>query len=288
MSWTRKNKPSRALRARLPEARPTLPEVGRVDLHMHTNRSDGRHPPEEVLARCAAARLDVVAITDHDLPGPFSAGVHEVGGRSVRVIAGTELSGTHGGRELHLLVYFPGEMPESFAEFLRSRARERAERYDRGLDALGLDAARADTGARAGDRALTRHHIYRALRDAGRAPEPHAAWSLIHARVPLLSLTFVEAIRVARAAGGLTVWAHPQLADATAWIDVFVAAGLHGVELLRPTVDRRVRNGLKTLADKHRLVASGGSDWHGWSEGELGAFAFQGERAAQFLARLDA
>src|SRR5256885_178306 len=79
-------------------------DPGRVDLHMHTDRSDGRYPPEEVLARAVARRLDVIAVTDHDLPNVIAAGTHAVAGRTIRVIAAVELSGNHAGREFHLLV----------------------------------------------------------------------------------------------------------------------------------------------------------------------------------------
>ncbi|MFZ5482473.1 MAG: PHP domain-containing protein [Myxococcota bacterium] len=256
---------------------------------MHTDRSDGRYAPDEVLRRCAKGRLDLVAVSDHDLPNALPPGVHELEGHRVRVLAAAEVSGNHAGREFHLLVYFPGEMPEAYRAFLRGRAALRADRYDAAVDRLGFaDVPRADDAARAGDRSLTRYHLYRALRDTGHVKDAREGFRLLggDAIVPLIDLPFVEAIRLARAAGGLTSWAHPSLDDAQLYAKTFVAAGLQGLEGVRPSLDRRTRNGLKTLAQKHGLLLTGGSDWHGWDGGELGRFAVTGERARAFARTL--
>ena len=96
---------------------PAFAPSTRFDLHLHSLRSDGRFSPEEVLARCAAGGLDVVAITDHDLTLPVPAGKHTFGGRTVTLLAGAEISGMYEGVEYHLLVYFPGQAPEGFRDF---------------------------------------------------------------------------------------------------------------------------------------------------------------------------
>jgi predicted metal-dependent phosphoesterase TrpH len=278
------SRPGRSLAA------PRVDGPGRIDLHMHSDRSDGRFPPEEVLARAARGKLDLVAVCDHDLPNVIPAGVHSVDGHDVRVVAAAEVSGTHADRELHLLVYFPGHMPDDFVAWLRGRAQERADRYSAGAANLGIaEVPPPDADARAGLRSLTRHHLYRAMKDAGHAPDARAAFARLADAVPRISLSFVDAIRAARAAGGLTVWAHPSLTDAQAWAGIFAAAGLQGLEGVRPQLDRRTRNGLKTVADAHGLMLTGGSDWHGWGgEGELGTFAVTGERARAFVDALDA
>lgn len=258
----------------------------RLDLHCHTDRSDGRWPPEGLLPRAAARGLDVLAPTDHDLPPPVPPGTHTVAGRAIRVLAATEVSGAWQGREQHLLVYFPGEMPVDFAAWLTHRAAARARRYDEAIRRLGVDLPPADADARAGRRALTRHHLARALVDAGLVPTLSGAFQRIAPVMPLIDLDFREAIGIARAAGGFPSWAHPALDDAQAWITTFVDAGLRGLEALRPRAPRPTRNGLARLAKRHRLLLTGGSDWHGWGDGELGHYAVSGEHAAAFLAAL--
>lgn len=264
-------------------------DPGRIDLHMHTSRSDGKLPPEELLAQALRGKLDLVAVADHDLPNVLTAGVHSDGRHSLRVVAAAELSGSHAGREFHLLVYFPGEMPAEFRAFLEGRARARAVRYDAAVVRLGGDLPPADADAHAGQRSLTRNHLYAALKASGRVRDAREGYGLLAGSdiVPLIDLTFIEAIAIARAAGGVTSWAHPSLNDAQAHTATFVAAGLEALEGVRPHLDRRTRNGLKNLADKHELLLTGGSDWHGWNEPPLGTFAVTGERARAFVARLD-
>jgi predicted metal-dependent phosphoesterase TrpH len=108
----------------------------RADLHSHSLRSDGAHPAELVLAQALAAGLTLFALTDHDVEPALPAGRHEAGGEALHLVHGAEVSGLYAGRELHLLVYFPGEMPDGFRAFLRGRCAARAVRFDAAAAAL--------------------------------------------------------------------------------------------------------------------------------------------------------
>jgi len=248
----------------------------RLDLHMHTLRSDGHASPSAVLAAAAAGQLDVIAITDHDLAPEIPAGIHEVNGRSVRVLAGVEISTMHEDEELHLLVYFPGEMPPSFAQWCTGRAQWRARWFDAAMEIVGLDA-RADEDALAGRRSLTRVHMARAVVDAGMVPDMTTAFRawIGHAagHVPHIDLSFSEAISIARDAGGWTSWAHPGLAMAQAWAPAFASQGLHALEAWRPRGGKHRRDSLHRLANRHGLAITGGSDHHGGGGRPLGSFA---------------
>ncbi len=236
----------------------------------------------------ARGGIDVLALSDHDLPSALAAGVHEVEGHRIRVIAAAEVSGAHAGREFHLLVYFPGSPPPEAVAFLRTRAASRAVRFNEAAERLNIPD-RADVAAVEGSRALTRFHLAAALTEAGVVKRPSDAWSLLRGdTVPLIDFAFVDAIALARKWGGLTSWAHPALADANAHLATFAAAGLQGLEVSRPGLPKPTRNGLKRLAKRFNLLITGGSDWHGWWPGKLGDFRFDGEHAEQFLARLDA
>ena len=246
-----------------------------------------------MLARALASNLDVLALTDHDLPPVLACGAipRAAGARPLRIIHGAEITGTHAGREYHLLVYFPTRMPEDFTEFCRSRARFRALRFDVSCERLGLPD-RAPAEAHAGERALTRHHLAVALMatpEAGKVRTWMDCYTLLKdpRTVPLCDLAFTEAIQIARAAGGFTSWAHPPLPDAQLHTAAFAAAGLQALEGVRPRTDKPTRNGLKRLATKHRLLLTGGSDWHGWTD-DFGHFALAGEHADRWLAALDA
>lgn len=243
----------------------------RFDLHLHTDRSDGRFDAAEVLLRCARGGLDVVAITDHDLPPDLRPGVHVLQGRELTLLAGAEVSGMHDGREHHLLVYFPGEIPQGFAAFCRDQCVERATRYAEAVERLAVPGLAApDDGARRGDHALTRLHLAQQLVANGHARGVQDAFarylSESHGKVPPLSLAFVDAIRLARAFGGLTSWAHPPLPAVERYVAELAAAGLQGLEVLRPGVSADERKRLRKIAQRHGLYLTGGSDWHGWTE----------------------
>jgi len=265
-----------------------LPPGARFDLHMHSDRSDGRLEPSAVLRAAVDGGLHAFSLTDHDLAPALPAGRQQVGLKTIHVLHGAEISGHHEGIELHLLVYFAGPMPESFRAFCLERTRRRVDRYDGAIARLGLsDLAPADEVAREGKRALTRLHLAQALVEAGHVPNVQAAFDRYlgskYGLVPLIDLSFIDAIRGARAAGGVTSWAHPDLEQAREWVPTFMEAGLQGLEGLRPGFGRRQRNAFRRLAREHGLFLTGGSDFHGWYPGRLGDFGVYRRELSGFL-----
>lgn len=263
----------------------------RLDLHMHSSLSDGRLSPQRVLERCARGGLDVISLTDHDLPPALAAGDHTVAGRRIRVLHGVELSTMHEGTEQHLLVYFRDQMPTDFAEFCRRLVVARADRYDEARENIGLPGIpAADEAARRGDRALTRTHLAQALVQAGHArtkDEAFDRWIGEHAGlVPPVAVDFLDALDTARAAGGVTSWAHPSLRRVQSWGKTFAEAGLDALEVFRPSHGRNRREALLQQAWRHGLHMTGGSDYHGWRPGELGAFSMSGRQARPLAHRL--
>lgn len=268
---------------------PALFECARCDLHVHTNRSDGRYPFDEVLRRAAARALDVLAVTDHDAP-PDAWGPQTVDGHPVHLVAGAEVSVRLGDTEQHILVYFPGAVPDGFRALCAAQRELRARRWDDARAKLQLDAPPA-AEARAGDRSLTRFHLAQAMVAAGRAPTIGQAFRQVlgdDRRVVDNPFPAADAlIGAARALGGLPVWAHPGRRETDRWLDGLAAAGLVGVEAFRPANNAADRKYLRKRAQALGLVLTGGSDWHGWHEPPLGTFAVTGERARAFVARLD-
>lgn len=264
----------------------------RFDLHLHSTRSDGRLSPDVLLAACSAGGLDVVALTDHDLAAEVPVGQQQVGGRTITVIAGAEISGVHDGVEQHLLVYFRGEPPPDFRAFCTTRCRERAARYAEGVERLGFaDLPRPDDAAWAGSRALTRQHLAEALVARGHARDLREAFRRYvgdaHPTVPPVSLSFRDAITIAREAGGLTSWAHPSVGMMERHLGAFVAAGLQGVEIERPGLLASEKRRMKALARAHGLFVTGGSDWHGGAV-PVGLFAVDRSALDGFLAAFEA
>lgn len=259
-------------------ASPGLSLKARVDLHTHSLHSDGKYAPAVVLRRAALGGLNVLAITDHDLPPSLPWGAVRVAGAELRVVHGVEISATHRGTEQHLLVWFPEQMPEAFAAWCRSLCAARAERYAEAVRSIGLDGLSEPTeDAWRGERSLTRYHLASALVEAGHASGLGVAFARWAGEgcgyVPTIRLELRDAIGVAREAGGYTSWAHPDPDQAKVWVAELAAAGLHALEAHRPGLNRAFREDLARLGFKHGLGVTGGSDWHGWVPGALGGFS---------------
>jgi len=204
------------------------------------------------------------------------------------LLAGAEVSGTHQGVEYHLLVYFRGPVPTPFQTFCKERCRHRAKRYEAMRLATALPHLQpAHDAAKHGQCALTRLHLAQDLLRSGHVASVQEAFDrylgsqLGH--VPLVDLTYIEAIEVARAHGGLTSWAHPTLAEAQRHIMEFKEAGLQGIEAVRPGLRSSQQRALRRLAKKHGLFVTGGSDWHGWHPGAVGSFSVQLQQVSSFL-----
>ena len=246
----------------------------RTDLHVHSSASDGTDPPAEVMRRAALAGLDVVALTDHDTVAGHAEARAAAG--PVTLLPGMELSCRLDGRSLHLLAYvFDPDQPDLAAELTRIRddrvLRARA-MVDRLAD-LGVDVSWEQVAAIAGQAVVGRPHIARAMAASGAIASPREAFTRDwiadggRAYVGRYALDPARAIGLVRAAGGVTVLAHPRAGRDTRVTDEQIsrlaAAGLAGLEVFHPDQSDAERARLLALASGLGLVATGGSDDHG-------------------------
>jgi len=248
----------------------------RIDLHSHSTASDGTDPPAEVMRRARAAGLDVIALTDHDtLAG------HDEARRALppglALVPGMELSGRLGGHSVHLLAYHVDPAHAGLAEQLAAITTDRLRRGQdmvARLRELGVDVTWEQVAAIAGGGVVARPHIARAMVEAGAIARPEQAFTPEwigaggRAYVSRYALDPEEAIRLVSAAGGVSVLAHPGLAE-RGWVidddtvERLAGAGLGGLEVYHPDQDDAQRLRLAGLAAALGLVASGGSDDHG-------------------------
>ena len=260
----------------------------RADLHVHSSASDGTDPPAEVMRRAARARLDVVALTDHDTVAGHAEARAAAG--SVTLVPGMELScrldnpsrGVPGGssprgwQSLHLLAYlFDPDQPGLAAELARIRDDRvlRARAMVDKLAGLGVDISWDQVAAIAGQAVVGRPHIARAMAASGAIASPREAFTRDwiadggRAHVDRYALDPARAIGLVRAAGGVAVLAHPRAGRDT-WVSAgqiagLAAAGLAGLEVFHPDQSDAERVRLLALASDLSLVATGGSDDHG-------------------------
>jgi predicted metal-dependent phosphoesterase TrpH len=248
----------------------------RADLHSHSTASDGTTSPADVMARAAAAGLDVIALTDHDtVAGHAQAAAALPPG--LTLLPGMELSCRLQGHSVHVLSYlFDPADPELAAQTARIRDSRvtRAREMVRRLADLGVPVTWEQVTDIAGGGVIGRPHVARALAAAGAVATPADAFTPEWigpggpAYVARYALDPVAAVALVRAAGGVTVLAHAR-GDARGWaipddvIAELAAAGLTGLEINHPQHSEPVREQLRALAASLRLIPSGGSDDHG-------------------------
>jgi predicted metal-dependent phosphoesterase TrpH len=247
----------------------------RADLHVHSNASDGTDSPAEVMRRAALAGLDAVALTDHDTVAGH-AQARQARPDALTLVPGMELSGQLDGHSLHLLAYLFDPRHQELAEqtqAIRADRELRARAMVRALTDLGVAISWEQVAAIAGTGVVGRPHIARALVASGAIAEPGQAFTRDwigaggRAYVERYALDAARAIRLVRAAGGVTVLAHPRAGrgwvPSDEQIAALAAAGLAGVEVFHPDQPESQRASLLGLSRDLGLVATGGSDDHG-------------------------
>jgi predicted metal-dependent phosphoesterase TrpH len=245
-----------------------------VDLHAHSTASDGSKTPTAVVTAARAAGLAAIALTDHDTASGVDEAVEAGRGLGVRVIPGVELSAMDGEREIHILALHLTQIAaieEPLRAFRESRV-VRAEQIVAKLNALGVPITMDAVLAHAAGGAIGRPHVARALINEGWARDSRDAFDRYlgagkPAFVAKLRLSVAEAIELAHRAGGLAILAHPGPEGRREPIERYAALGLDGVGVRHPGHSAEDISRIGTLVDFLGLVPSGGSDWHGASDG---------------------
>ncbi len=245
-----------------------------VDLHVHSTASDGTRPPDEVVREAKRIGLKAIALTDHDTLDGIALATETGAAAGVRIVPGIELSAVEGDAETHILGLHLSDTRQIEAQLvaLREMRRGRAERIVHRLNELGVRVEFAAVLEQAGAGAIGRPHVARAMIAEGWAVDFRDAFDRYlgsgrPAYVPKDRLSASDAIGTIHRAGGLAVLAHPAQSGTRERIEMFARAGIDGVEIRHPSHTPEDVARLTALVDFFGLVPSGGSDWHGASEG---------------------
>ncbi|MDQ0940948.1 PHP domain-containing protein [Streptomyces sp. V1I1] len=248
----------------------------RIDLHTHSTASDGTDTPAELVLGAAAAGLDVVALTDHDTTRGHAEAIAALP-EGVTLVTGAELSCRIDGVSLHLLAYlFDADEPELLREreLVRDDRVPRAQAMVAKLQELGVPIEWAQVARIAGEGSVGRPHIATALVELGVVPTVSDAFTPEwiadggRAHITKHELDPFKAIRLVKAAGGVSVFAHPLAVKRgntvpEAAIADLAAYGLDGIEVDHMDHDEATRAHLRGLAADLGLLATGSSDYHG-------------------------
>lgn len=245
-----------------------------VDLHAHSTASDGSRAPADVVREAQRVGLAAIALTDHDTLDGIAEATRTGAELGVRVVPGIELSAVEDDVETHILGLHLSDTRELEARLveLREMRRSRAERIVKRLNELGVRIEFNAVLEQAAGGAIGRPHVARAMIAEGWAVDFRDAFERYlgngkPAYVGKDRLTAADAIALIRRAGGLAVLAHPASGGTRERIEAFAREGLEGVEVRHPSHSSEDVARLTALVDHFGLVPSGGSDWHGASEG---------------------
>ena len=263
-----------------------------IDLHTHSNASDGSFPPREVVRLATERRLQALALTDHDtidgLPEAMAAG-QEFG---IEVIPGIEISARHNSGSMHILGYFLDYESEVLARRLAVLQKARKDRNPQiiaKLNDLGLAITMEQVERISGGGQVGRPHIARALYEKGYVRSMQEAFDIYlgnngKAYVSKFRFPPEEALAMIREARGIPVLAHPftlglnTAATLRPLLQELMALGLAGLECYYPEHSPVQEALYLALARELGLLITGGSDFHGDNKPEvsLGRVTCQG------------
>jgi predicted metal-dependent phosphoesterase TrpH len=241
-----------------------------IDLHIHSDHSDGRQSPREIVDRAIQLGLRVISITDHDTVSGYEEAAEYVQGGNIELISGVELSATRTDEDIHILGYMFRSDDARLLEMLEKFRRIRFERGKKMTERLGEIGMVVDFGEvleAAGHAPVGRPHVAEAMVKGGLVSSYNEAFEKYlftggPVYVPKAKLTPTEAIDLIHDAGGVAVMAHPGLTKRDEIIEELALCGLDGLEIFHPVHNAADRKMYRKTAKKFGLFFSGGSDSH--------------------------
>ena len=258
-----------------------------VDLHTHSDRSDGTLSPQQLIDLARRLGLQALSITDHDSLEGYDSGEAYAQRVGVELVCGIELSTRLPSSSIHILGYFleqpPGETFRGHLACLQKARRERNGRLTERLRQLGL-SIRLEDAEKLGRSQTGRPHFAQLLVNRGYVSSIREAFELyldesapgyVERRDPSLD----NVLRWIREAGGISSWAHPARAvreaerSAQGLFEELAAKGLNAIEVYHGDHTPEEMAQFRSAAETLGLGITGGSDFHGTEKGRapLGA-----------------
>lgn len=247
-----------------------------IDLHVHSDKSDGTVPPVKLVQLASERGLSAFALTDHDNTDGLIEAFDAASRYNIEVIPGIEFSTEYHGIDVHIVgLEFEWENPAFQTEIMAYR-QERLRRNQKMIDKMaadGIDISLEKMEQAYGKNVWTRANFARYLADHGYAREIEDAFHTYVSEtskyfIPRQKISPFDAIKLIRRFNGIPVLAHPfqyHLSDEEliTLIKDLKNAGLIGLEAYYSTYNEQQTSRLLALAGTFDLAPSGGSDFHG-------------------------
>jgi 3',5'-nucleoside bisphosphate phosphatase len=258
-----------------------------IDLHVHSNASDGTLTPAEVVSLAASLSLSAIALTDHDTvagvaEAQAAALVMSDASNPLRIIPGAEISVAYNGRDIHILGLFLDTKNNALIKTLNEAVAKREERNEKmaaNLRGAGIDITVDKLKAAEGEAVLTRAHFAKYMTEHGFTKSNKDAFDRFlndssPYYVPRDYLSPEATIDLIHEAGGLAVLAHPLLYKYNLeQLDVLIALlagfGLDGIEAIYSLNTGFDEGIIRRYANRYNLAITGGSDFHGMNKPDI-------------------
>lgn len=248
----------------------------RIDLHTHSNASDGSMSPTEVMIAAKNAGLSAVALTDHDTIDGVKEALNAAKELGLECIAGTELSAFYKGREVHIVGLFLNIYDRQFQAqldtFRQIRNARNLQMIEK-MQAAGVDISLEKLQSTEKNSVITRAHLARYLFTHGYVYSIAEAFDKYLSPgmpfyVPKTGVSPKACIEAIRENGGIAILAHPltyklRPAKLIECLQTLKSFGLQGMETYYSTFSEADHRSMQRLAKDLGLLASGGSDFHG-------------------------
>ena len=256
--------------------------MGFVDLHVHSNASDGTLSPAEVVILAKEAGLAAIALTDHDTTAGVPEAMEQGKASAVEVIPGIEVSSTYEGHEIHILGLFVDIKAPALHEFLEERRKRRSRRNEEMLarfEAKGITFTDRELKGDNPATVVTRAHVAKALVLKGICSSMDQAFKkYLKYGGPYCPMKEhfppEEVVAALKANGAFISLAHPfqyKLGDKGTenLISLMASLGMEGLEVYHSSHNSLEKMKLQEIAARYHLLPTGGSDFHGANKPDI-------------------
>lgn len=268
--------------------------MGKADLHIHTNASDGDLSPEDLINKVVQKGLQTISITDHDTIQGYLDAKELADQKDIELIPGAEISTIWNEREIHVLAYAFDEEDESFRNLIYNQKNARRKRMKAIVEVLkkeGVDIDYDEVRAESHPGNIGRPHAAAVLIDKGYVASVSEAFIryLSNDKIKEIKTEYTvleEVISIVHDAGGVISIAHPGPLFSQNEMKELLKYPFDGIECIHPSHSYKVQKMYLDMAQANNLLVTGGSDFHGSTKSEYDPYLGVVTLGSQFVAAL--
>jgi len=267
----------------------------KLDLHLHTNCSDGVIEPYDLVKKTKEVGLDIIAICDHDCIDANIEAQEYADQFGVRILKGVEFTSYIDDVEIHILGYYKNYNQEvkDFAKIIQDYRLSRIKDIISTLPAKGVDITEEKFFTEFNkSKSFSRGHLVFYLLNHNYGKTPGEVFhKYLSDTSPSIPITPIDVVNKIKASGGIAIWAHPIWEDIEEYFDyMYNEAGIEGIEAYngRRGISDEVISKMLKIADDKNLLVTAGSDWHGFTKGyNFGDFYKTEKELQNFLEKME-